>query len=296
MTTMKSLALAVGLFTSVLATPFDYERYDLDNSKKFKSSTYFKHLRASYQYTGSKDGDAILTRKGHAIVWEWKDGVCSSVSEYFMHVFGEYEFAGTSKCSFKQGDVMDVAELFFNEDGIKSFMKKYGATRDPATGGWIKPDVAESPPVDEKVAEAPEVVIDIPELSKAVEKHNKQWMKLSAEQLQRMNLAHRTFRSKMKERGVIPAITGETVYEVGSYRESKRPFLVKRDGIVRREVHMLVSFVINVKGGHPLERVSYRINASIYEGLRTSADGIMTLQSGNGRKEYFGKSKLIITF
>ena len=124
MTTMKALALAVGLFQLALATPFDYERYDLD-SEKFKSSTYFKHLKASYVCEGA-NGDGILKRKGHAIVWKVEEAWVMSVSEYFMNGEGEYEFAGTHQCSFEVAYVMDVANLFFNEDGIKSFMKKYG--------------------------------------------------------------------------------------------------------------------------------------------------------------------------
>ena len=143
MTTMKALALAVGLLTSALAAPFDYDRYDREDVEKFKVSTYYKHLKASYQHEGTKSGDAMLNRKSVTIVWEWKDGVCTSVSEYFMNDRGEYDFASTTKCSFEQGDVMDVAELFFNEDGVESFAKKYGkeAKEDVAEGQVAEIDV-----------------------------------------------------------------------------------------------------------------------------------------------------------
>ena len=124
---MKVLALALAAsLSSVFATPFDYDRYDVFNDGKFKSSTYYKHVRASYHHEGMKSGDAMLSRKGHVIVWEWKDGVCTSVSEYFMDGKGEYDFAGTTKCSFEQWDVINVAELFFHEDGVRSFIQKYG--------------------------------------------------------------------------------------------------------------------------------------------------------------------------
>ena len=136
MTTMKALVLAVGLLTSALAAPFDYDRYDREDVEKFKVSTYYKHLKASYQHEGTKSGDAMLNRKSVTIVWEWKDGVCTSVSEYVMNDRGEYDFASKTKCSFEQGDVMDVAELFFNEDGVESFKQKYGkeAKEDVAEG------------------------------------------------------------------------------------------------------------------------------------------------------------------
>lgn len=139
--TRTTLAVVASLITSTFAVEFDYDKYDQES---FNTSSYFKNIKASYYHQGDNTGKAMLAFKNEAIVWDWKDSVCSSVSQYFMDGVGEYQFSGTYKCSFKPKDVMNVAELFFMEDGAESFKKKYGA----------KADVKEDTPVFKNEEEA----------------------------------------------------------------------------------------------------------------------------------------------
>ena len=129
--TRTTLAVVASLITSTFGVQFDYDKYDQES---FNTSSYFKNIKASYYHSGDNTGKAMLAFKNEAITWEWKDSVCSSVSQYFTDGVGEYQFSGTYKCSFKPKDVMNVAELFFMGDGAEGFKKKYGAKIDVPEG------------------------------------------------------------------------------------------------------------------------------------------------------------------